>query len=295
MLEWFFSQSGQVGEEGSTEGDSTPAPTDGGAVLPADDTPDFVKPIEGLKPELAGEWEKHRKGMQSSYTKALNKLKERETQLGELSGKYSNIDRFYTDNSFAKETVSNWAKQNGFQLLPAQQAQQAAASQTPVPPAILQRVEASLPQELKWMAPHLAAAQWSSLSPILAASQQAMQQQTQKQRSEAIETTLSELSDSDPGWEEHEEEMVQLLDYLQSPELNHKVFGSKPKLLLSLLKGNTSAIKEATNRMRNAVKHKATTPSPGSGQSNLTDRVRKAGTDREAWDLLRKNLAESGS
>lgn len=292
LAEWFSyllnNQRGQIGDaeadnsdEGSPE-DIKPIP--GGDK--ADDTPDFIKPIDGLPDALKGEWEKHRKGMQRSYTKTLEKLRAKEVEIAAQSKKFGDIDRFYNDPSFAEQIVTEWAKQNNRQITGG------TSSTTPdVPANILKQVEDSLPQELKWIAPHIAKAQMVAIQPFT----QQYQQQDQARRTTEVDTILEELSESDPGWEEYEDDLLELLDFFRSDTLKHKRFGSKPKLLLALLTGNGNAIKEATNRMRQAAKHKGTTPVSASGQSNLEDRVKKAVTSADAWKIAKAHaLKEHG-
>lgn len=285
----WFSQLGQVGDvdAGSEEADAgSQAEAGEQPVESGQEEPEFTRPIEGLPDALKGEWEKHRRGMQRSYTKSLEKLRARETELEERGSRYGEVDRFYNDPSFAQQLVNEWASKNGYQLVG-----QNAVNEPQVPQHVLKAVEASLPKELQWMAPHIAKAQMAALAPFA----QQQQQATQSQREAEINAHFDQLSETDPGWEEHEDDMLELFEYLQSANLTHKRFGSKAKLLLNIVKGNADAIKEATSRMRNAVKHKGTTPAASSGEPNVTDRVRKANTDADAWALLKKRALQGSS
>ena len=285
-LQFFFNQRGEVGEITPEETpEETPEPKD----KKGDDTPEFAKTIQDLPDELKTEWEKHRKGMQRSYTKVLEKLRAREAELNERAGKYENVDKFYSDKDFATQVVQTWAKENGYELQGGKGAG-ATVTSSDIPKRLLDAAESSLPPELKWMAPHLAKFQATAMAPLT----KEKEQQAQKAREVEIDASLEELSQDNPGWEEHEDDLLELLEFMRSDNLSHKRFGSKPKLLLGLLTGNANAIKEATNRMRQAVKHKATTPAPGSGLSNIADRVRKAKDSRSAWEIAKQHVLKGG-
>ena len=299
-VQFFFNQRGEAGETDAGDepgGDEGDTGTDEGNSQDknkgkkGDETPEFAKPITNLPDELKTEWEKHRKGMQRSYTKVLEKLRAKEAEVESRASKYENVDKFYNDTDFATQVVQEWAKQNGFQLTGGKGAG-ATAPSSDIPKHLLDAAEASLPPELKWMAPHLAKFQATAMAPL----NREKEQQLQKQREAEIDASLEELSEDNPGWEEHEDDLLELLEFMRSDNLSHKRFGSKPKLLLGLLTGNANAIKEATNRMRQAVKHKGTTPAPGSGLSNIVDRVRKAKDSKSAWEIAKQAaLKQSGA
>lgn len=287
-LQFFFNQRGEVGEpdagDENPDGDSDNNEISQDKGKKGDETPEFAKPISNLPDELKSEWEKHRRGMQRSYTKVLEKLRAKEAELNERAQKYENVDKFYSDADFANQIVEEWAKQNGVSLVRGGKSGDSTKVSPDVPKHLLEAAEASLPPELKWMAPHLAKFQWTAMAPI----EKEKEQKALKEREKEVDSILEELSADNPGWEEHEDDLMELLEFMRSDNLTHKRFGSKPKLLLGLLTGNANAIKEATNRMRQALKHKATTPAAGTGMSNIFDRVRKAKSTNDAWAEAKK-------
>lgn len=237
----------------------------------------FISPNE-LPEELKPHW----KRMHRAYTKHLEAVKGIREQAAQ-------VERFYNDRSFAYQTLANWAVQNGYTLTPAgQQAPQQTQAQQNVqaPPQLVEAIRSKLSPELKWMAEQQAEAFW-------AAQQLAYQpviEQQQRQQQQALSAEYDQLSDElsnvSPGWEEHEQDMREMYDFLQSPKLRHPKYGSKLQLLHNLITSNASAIAEATGRMNKAVKNRSA-GSHGSTTrvvSNLSDRIRKA-SNNDAWDL----------
>ena len=276
--------SANVGDTGDVpQSDTTQA---GAQTQPEPNEFEKLIPPNELPPELKGHW----KRMHGAYNKVLGDAKA-------LNEKAAVVDRFYSDQNYARQVLAEWAFQNGYQLSPIgqqaaaqqQQAQQQQGQASNVPPALLEAVKAQLAPELQWMAPQLAASQWAAQQMLMQPLVQQSQQQQYQARSDEFDRYANELSESAPGWEEHEGRMDELLAYLQSPQMNHKEFGPKIKLLYNLVTGNASAIAEATNRMTKAVKNRTSSGVPSNKvTSNLEQRIRQSTSNNAAWELAKQ-------
>ena len=236
-----------------------------------------------LPPEIQPIW----KRMQSAYTKKMQ-------EIAAVRDQAQIVERFYNDRDFAFQTVAQWAAQNGFAVQPigAQQHQQAQLTpqqqqgQGDLPPGLVEQVKNSLPPELQWMAESQAKAQWAAAQMLL----KPLVQQTQQQQRQAVEQEwdklADELSQQAPGWEEHENEMTELYDFLQSQKLSHPKFGSKHQLLYNLVTSNAAATAQVAKRMTQAAKNRpASGISTGKTASNLSDRIKQAKTSQDAFRL----------
>ena len=234
----------------------------------------FINPNE-LPAELRPHWKK----MHRSYTKALERTKE-------AASKAALVDRFYGDPAFAEQTIQQWAAQRGYQLTRAQAAavaQQAQAATDPAP--------GELPPELAWLQPILDRYIDRRVAPV----QQRLQSDTRDRRTGEYQQLAEQLSEAAPGWETHEPDMIELLDYLQGDKFTHPRFGSKLALLHNLVTGQ--AVATAARRMGEAAKSRAPTGTSGrTVESNLEERIRTAPNNRAAWDLAKREiLAKQGA
>lgn len=233
-----------------------------------------------LPPEIQPIW----KRMQSAYTKKMQ-------EIAAVRDQAQIVERFYNDRDFAFQTVAQWAAQNGFAVQPVgaqqhQQAQQQVQPQGDMPAGLVEQVKASLPPELQWMAESQAKAQWAAAQMLL----KPLVQQTQQQQRQAVEQEwdklAEELTQQAPGWEEHEGEMTELYDFLQSQKLSHPKFGSKHQLLYNLVTSNAAATAQVAKRMTQAAKNRPSSGiTTGKTASNLMDRVRQAKTSQDAFRL----------
>lgn len=113
------------------------------------------------------------------------------------------------------------------------------------------------------------------------------------QRREQYDELSEALTEIAPGWEEHEEEMLALKQFLESDQLTHKQFGSKLVLLYNLATGNAAAVKTATKRMVDAGRHRVASGQPVRPQPvDISEKVRGAKTTNEAWDIAAKHAVE---
>jgi hypothetical protein len=199
--------------------------------------------------------------MQAAYTKKMQGL-------AEVQKKGDLVDRFYSDPSFADQTLQQWAAHRGYQIVP--QGQQAQTGQGQAggraTPQIVEALKQSLPPELQWMSESLGPA----LSQVLG---QQMQQQMQQvfqplsqmqqrqqlaQRESEYDRHAEELSAQIPHWQEHEDTMAEINSFLLSPQMNHPKFGNKLQLLYNAATANASSMAKATQRMQDAVKNRST-------------------------------------
>lgn len=254
-----------------------------GATEPAP-VEDFISPAD-----LPAEVQPHFKRMQAAYTRKMQAL------AGERD-KVDLVTRFRSDPEFARQLIQAEAHRMGLTLQapPAAPGQPATSNgQSAPPPELIARIEASLSPDMKWMAPQMAAATWASTQMYTLPLHQKSQQADQEARNEQYQALAAQLSDMLPGWEAHETDMSDLLGWIKSPALTHPRFGSKLELLYHAVTRNAAAVRTATQRMTDASRARSTTGQSGrSSAPNITDRVRKAATTREAWDLAIQHAQE---
>lgn len=242
------------------------------------------EPIESfIDPStLPEEIKPHWKRMHRAYTKALEQTKGRKPDLEML-------DRFRADPQYAAEVIRQESTRLGLtqpgMTSPAGGTGPAPTGERP-PAPLIEAIRANLPQELQWMAEAQAAAFWAANKLTLAPLMQRTQASEKVQRETQFDDLAEQLSTEMPGWEEHEDEIDELLTFLQSDAITHRTFGSKLKLLAQMVMGNGAAVSEAARRMSEAGRNRTVTGQPGrSITDNFTDRIRKAPTDQEAWKL----------
>lgn len=287
---------GETSEEpGSTETVTTPEPgtTEGGEAAKTgaqQQVESFIDPKD-LPAEIKPHWSR----MHRAYTKFLTGKKE-------LEEKAQLVDRFYSDTNFRRETLRQWAMQDGMAFPQAQgQNGQAATVSGDVPAQYVEMAKASLPPELQWMAESQAKLSYAigkaMVSDALKPYEEKTQQTTKAQRAEQYDTLAAQLSETIPGWEEYEDDMGELHSFLQSDQMQHKRFGSKLKLLYDVVTKNAAATQTATKRLAAAGKNRTTSGQQVRTIDNSDDRIRKAKTNDDAWalamqkaeDELRKN------
>ena len=238
------------------------------------------------------------KKMQAAYTKRMQQAADWQRQ-AEI------VDKFNNDRDFGFQTVAQWAARNGYQIAPVGQLQQAA----PVParqqqsgqpdPQLVETLKANLPPELQWMAESQAPAIQHAVQAMLAPLAQQLvqtQQTTQKQVAEREWDTLAEeLSGVAPGWEEHETEMTELFDFLQSPSMKHPKFGSKHQILYDLVTKNAASTAQVAKRFNAAAKNRpGSSVSTGRTVPNIQEQIRKAKTNQDAFKLAAQAAGFNG-
>lgn len=263
----------------------TPEPTPGATAQPAKEPESFINPAD-LPVELKPHWSR----MHRAYTKALEKTR----RAGE---KAALVDQFWSDQDFARQTIQQWAQQNGVTLnfgdgRPAA-SPAASAGASNVPQELVSAIEAELPQELRWMARALAASSWKAQGHLIEPLMKKTQAQEASTRTAEYETLAEELSETAPGWQTHEDDMSELLDFLRGPSMRSKRWGSKLQVLHGIVTGGAVATREAVRRIGDAARNRTSTGMAGrSTTTNITERVRGAKTDQEAWKIAAEHAVE---
>ena len=231
------------------------------------------------------------KKMQGAYTKKMQEAA-RWREQAEI------VERFNNDRDFGFQTVAQWAARNGFSLAPVgagqgqqpQAQQQAFQRQGQADPRLIETIKANLPPELQWMAeaqaPALQQAVQQMLAPLAQQLVQAQQQATRQVMEREWDDLAGQLSDVAPGWEEHENEMIELLEFLRGTTMKHSKYGSKHALLYNLVTGNAAATAQVTRRMQQAATNRPSSGmTTGRTTSNLADRIRNAKNSTDAFKL----------
>jgi len=252
------------------------APAEGAEPAPQQET--FFDP-KTLSPELQVQWKK----MQGAYTKRMQ-------QASGWREKADLVDRFNTDPAVRRQILQQYANELSQQSATAQPQAMPANSSTP-PPEFVQAFKANLAPELQWMAEGQAKSFWQ-------AQQLAMQPYLQQLQEQQVSTRASEwdslAEQLPPGWEEHEDEMADVLTFLESPALRHPVFGSKLQLLYRLATGEAAATSQAIERMGAAAQNRVNGRG-GAGQrveNNVTDRIMKSRSIRDAVQIAGRAAIE---
>lgn len=265
---------GTAGEElpsdpGGTPAGDTPAPQPRATETPAES---FINPSD-LPPELKPHWSR----MHRAYTKALEKAK---TSGG---GEHAaTIQRFWNDPDYATQVIQQRAQQLGYSLTKAEaraiaaQGGGAAAGGDP----------GDLPAELSWMRPFLEKAIQSGVERRLQPIQQHARTQEVSAKTAEYDDLATELAETAPGWEAHEDDMSSLLSFLQGPALRDRRWGSKLALLHALVTGQGHAVATLARRTADAARSRSTTGQPGRTVApNLSEQIRKAPSQNDAWKL----------
>jgi hypothetical protein len=224
--------------------------------------------------------------MHRAYTKVMQGH-------AQLKEKADLVDRFGSDPNFALQTIQQAAQQMGYSLTKAQAAQVVESAATAVgggaPPELVEAVKARLNPELQWMAKSLADTQWVGMQMQMAPIQKERDQERVTRRNTEYAELSEELGEQAPGWEEHKDDMEELLTFLKSDGMKHRKFGSKLSLLHGIVTGNASAVASAVRRMGEAGRNRTGTGQVSRTTSpNIDKRVREAKTNQEAWDEAAK-------
>ena len=263
-----------TGEVGATEGKEAP---------PKEES--FIDPSE-LPEELKPHW----KRMHRAFNKRMEETKD-------LKDKAALVDRFSSDPAFALQTIQQAAQQMGYSLSKAQAAQVVESAATAVgggaPAELVEAVKARLNPELQWMAKSLADTQWVGMQMQMAPLKKEREQEVTTRRNEEYQELAAELGEQAPGWEDHEDDMEELLTFLKSDSMKSRKFGSKLALLHGIVTGNASAVASAVRRMGEASRNRTGTGQVSRSVAPNTDkRVREAKTNQEAWQIAAQAAVE---
>jgi hypothetical protein len=296
----FLSERGEVGDDQTTDApeqdQGTGEVAENTGLITADSTEQpitdetqgqqeetFVTGDENLDPrKLDPALQPIFKRLQASYTKKMQAA-------SQIQEKASIVDRFYNDPTFAHQTLAQWAATNGFQLTrggQAEQGQQQANGN--VPAYLVEAFKKNLDPALHWMAEPQANAMWSAMQGMLNPVFQQQQQQTQRQKEQEWQKSADELGQLAPGWEEHEDVMGDLFDFLRSPELHHPKYGSKLQMLYDLATAKAASLKQAQGRVAQAGKNRVSSSRSNGARPNIETEMTKA-SPQDAWKLAVKH------
>lgn len=270
-------------EDGSTPESSPPARQEGSG------EDDLRLMTDEEIAQLPQELQRHAKALKKRLVGAYT----RKTQdLAEIRRRAEFADRFESDPQFRADVIRQYAGQSGSPPT----APPTAQGSTQVPAQYVELRKRTLPQELHWMAEHLAMGDYQRDLAMYQGYIHPLQQRYETSQREAAtreyQRVEAEFAEHNPGWDAHEDDMVDVLNFLKSPNLNHPRWGNKIELLYRLAtadKQESQAVVQALERTAQAAKNKTITGSGGRTIApNIEDRVRKAATDREAWDLAKQ-------
>jgi hypothetical protein len=233
----------------------------------------FIDPGQ-LPAELKPHWTR----MHRAYTKALEKAR------GGSSEAEGLVKRFWSDGEYAAQILQQRAAQLGYRL---SKADARAIAQQGAQPGTSPAADDDglLPPELKWMQPTLDRYIEARLGP----ERQRTQAKEVSARSAEYDEIAEELAETAPGWEAHEDDMLELLSFLQGRDMRHRRWGSKLALLHNLVTGQAHAVATLARRTADAARARTTTGQPGrSVAPNLSEQIRKAPTNEHAWELAAK-------
>lgn len=259
------------------------APEDAGSTAPAEGAEPAQQPEAFFDPKaLPAELQPHWKKMQGAYTKKMQ-------QAADWRQKADLVDRFNTDPAVRRQILQQYANELSQAATPQAQAPQTNGST--MPPEFVNAFKANLPAELQWMAEGQAKSFWQAQQIAMQPYLQAQQQQMTSSRATEWDELAQQLP---PGWEEHEDEMAEVLTFLESPALRHPTLGNKLQLLYRLATGEAQATTNAIERMGRASQNRVTGRG-GAGQRvehNLTDRIMKTRSIRDAVQLAGRAAME---
>lgn len=271
-------------DEKKESGQQDQAPSESPASQQQQQEESFIDPAT-LPEELKPHW-KRMHGTFARKMGEINKSKE----------KIEAYDRFMTDNEYAKQTILAYASQLGLTVTEAQAAANYAASVaktnrgnpiSDAPQQLVQAVRERLSPELQWMADSIASAHWEAnrltIGPVLAR----LEGDKKKQRENEYDRYAAQLTEKVPGWENQEDAMNAIREFiLDETSLYHPTYGSKLELFYNLATSNSRATQEAINRFSQAARNRSSIGGSGpQSQSNIAERVLKAKTEQEAWEI----------
>lgn len=244
----------------------------------------FIDPST-LPPEIKAHWTR----MHGTYNKKLAEVRDIAARRPDIEF----LDRFRTDQEFAKQVLLAEASRLGVTLNGASNGATKPATTAPAsggdgpPPELVERIRSRLAPELQWMADQQAATAWEAIQFSEAPKAKQAQEAKAAEYRALYAQEAEKLATAAPGWEAHEKDMSELLGFMASAALTHPRFGSKLEILHRLVRpDNGTARVDAIRSMGEAARNATRTgQSTRSTTSNVPDRVRKAATPREAMQI----------
>jgi len=241
----------------------------------------FINPAD-LPEEIKPHW----KRMHAAYTKWIEKERNPARADTEM------LKRFRTDEAFATEVIRLEAQRRGLHLAPAPGTTTPAATEPTrqdgeaPSPQLVAAVKARLDPSLHWMADSLAAAGMEAAKIATKPLVDRDRAKDQAARDTEWGASAGKLTETAPGWEAHEADMGELSDWLKSPSLTHPRFGDKLAFLYNAVTNGSAAKADAIRAMGDAARNATRTGQSGRATlPNVTDRVRKATTARDAMKI----------
>ena len=242
----------------------------------------FINPAD-LPEEIKPHW----KRMHAAYTKWIEKERNPARADTEM------LKRFRTDEAFATEVIRLEAQRRGLHLAPANgtttpaTAEPTARQDGEAPsPQLVAAIKAKLDPSLHWMADSLAAAGMEAAKIATRPLVDKDRAKDQAARDTEWGALAGKLTETAPGWEAHEADMSELSDWLKSPSLTHARFGDKLTFLYNAVTNGSAAKADAIRAMGDAARNATRTgQSSRASVPNVTDRVRKATTARDAMKI----------
>lgn len=269
-------------ESGATDGAETTS--DSGRLIDPATLPDDLKP--------------HWSRMTQAHNRRLDAIKEREAELGQLEQKADVVDRFYSDPQYAQQVIQQMAGQLGMQLVPQGQQPVGTTAQTGqgMTDSVLDKANAAFAErpDLQFLAPMVAkVAQAIAEEKAQEAVQPFRQQQeaqAQQHRRQEYQQAVGQLSEQVPGWEEHEDDMLSVWQFLQQAaqggSMLHPRYGSVLGLLHRLATGDAAATAEAGRRMQRSLTSRTTTGSAAPAPApNVLEQIANTDDRQGKWGL----------
>lgn len=295
LLTWWKALANERGQiptsdepEPTEPGGDTPEPVaPDGEGQPPEDAQAFFDPSQ-LSPELQAQWKK----MQGAYTKKMQ-------QVARVREAAALVDRFNADPEFARQTILQRASALGLNIATTQNGHPMGQTDDKPPEQFVDAVRANLSPELQWMAPTLAKSQWAATKMMMQPLQEQQAQMRTSTRDREFDSLAEQLSQKAPGWEAHEDDMDSLLNFLQSPNMTDRRWGSKLELLYQLVAGPGQATADAARRMASAARFRHPAGQPmATPMPDVKEQVLKPKNNQEAWDAAAKfaiaKLAKEG-
>ncbi|KKK68028.1 hypothetical protein LCGC14_2948170, partial [marine sediment metagenome] len=205
-----------------------PAPADEGATEPAREpaVAEGFFNLDELSEEERSRFKPAWAKMQGAYTKKLEGVRQ-------SKDKVDFVDRLFSDEQFALQQAADLYSRLGYQVPqaqgPAQKATPSAATGSGVtaPQHLVDSIRAQLKPEIQWMAEDMANSSWTAAQTVLAPLARERDEESKRTRDDEFSEVSEKLTTAYPGWEQHEDEMDALLDFMKSKKMTDRRFGSK--------------------------------------------------------------------
>lgn len=224
------------------------------------------------------------------FTKMQGSFTRRMQQAAKVRDSAAIVERFNSDPDFARQTILQRASQLGMQVGGQQTGQTQPPQGASVPPELVESVRGQLGDELKWMAPMLAASQWAGMQYALGPIKQQQADTLRSSFDQQFDHLAESLSEKSPGWEQYEDDMDGLLAFLKSDKMTDRRWGSKLELLFRAVVGPGVATAQAAQRMAQAGKNKVSTgQATATTAPDVSEQVKKPKNMQDAWDIAAKH------